>query len=197
MRIMTSTVQNFYKDFYKTITAKNDEDIFAFFTTVEPVLLDCTGTFGNDKLPDLRYSDAVTEDGLTILRIPVKGGSIVFNKYDLGILYITNDLIRKWHLDAIQWIKDFLERFYKKERLSISNNDILLDGKKFCGTAHAFMGGYQIGAVFLSVNNSEKLINKYCVKPSEHKGFTGIPGRYVDDVLKYLKNKSRQWESEK
>lgn len=149
------------------------------------------------ELPELRFNmDYIERTGTMCFPLPMRGGTIVNNVGDVGVLIVSNDLYSNWTKPAMASVQKYLLDFYNIET-EIKGNDMLIDGKKFVGTASGFANGRHVSAMFISMNSDTGwLINKICIKPNEHKGFIGLsefgvcPRQLINRLLTFTK----KWE---
>ena len=142
--------------------------------------------------------DYIQRANVLTLSMPVAGGTIVNNVGDIGLLVISRDMYSKWEIAAMREIVRYLKLRYNIDA-DIVNNDVLIDGKKFIGTACGFVNNNRrLAAMFISMNNDTAwLIDKICIKENKYSGFVGLdkygvcPRKLITRMLRFTK----QWEA--
>ena len=134
---------------------------------------------------------------LSHLFLPVKGGTIVTNVGDIGFFYMTKDLYSMWNTAVEKFLAKYLRNIYGVDTL-VNGNDVLIDYKKFVGTASGFINDWHIFGCFISMNDDTAwLINKICLKESKYKGFVGLnkydvcPRKLIQAIINF----SKRWEA--
>lgn len=190
MKVICTNVSDTLKEFNNIVTQDITQDILGYFiadklTVLRPMWF----------MPAEYNKDYVDRMLIRTIELPVKGGAIVCNEGDLGFLHISNDLYSLWNT-ALQ--KD-LVRYLKNYGINAisQGNDVLIDDKKFVGTASGFINNKHLCAAFISMNTDTAwLINKICLKDTKYKGFTGLneynicTRKIINCVLKF----SKRWE---
>lgn len=186
MRILKSTLDRMIPDI--VTNSKLKEDFIGYLISDKPCILDCIWHNNKETLPDVRFNDI----GITVYQVPVSGGTIVLQKGDLGFLHMSNDQYSRWEIAAMQEIQKFLARVYNISS-DIVGNDLLIDGDKVIGSANGLINNHRIAALFVSMNSTNNMIEQVCIKPKQHKGFTGLnvdPESLIRKVVFF----SKRWE---
>lgn len=106
--------------------------------------------------------DYCKANNIPIYPIKTHGGAIVSVKGDLSVGICVPESIGVDRTFILNKLKDVL-----KERLGdieIDNNDILVNGKKVCGSASYKKNGMFMFVAHISFNNNKDLIDKICTK---------------------------------
>lgn len=192
MKLIQASVYNTLWMLKNVIDEEPRDDILGYFICDNLFLI--VPQWGKEE----QYNnDYVARVGIPRLELPIKGGTIVCNTGDIGILYITRDMYSMWNLPMQKYIVHYLKTVYGINASTIGN-DILVDNKKFCGTASGFIQNkYHVFGAFFSMNDTTTwLINKICLKESKYDGFVGLdkynvcPKRFINSVINF----SRHWE---
>lgn len=192
MKLLPTTALNTMNEIVRVCANRNSrEDTLGYFVSNQVIILQ------PKYLCEEEYNrNYVERIGLPIIEIPARGGTIVCNTGDLGFLYITEDMHSNWNRPAQKYVARYLRKIYGIDT-EVNNNDVLIDGKKFIGTASGFMRNKHVCAMFISMNNATTwLINKICTKESHYAGFIGLdrysvcPKRLINTVINF----SKHWE---
>lgn len=192
MQTIYTTPINTISELHKVLASSYKGDILGYFVVNQPLIIIPAW---QDKI--IEYNkDYVERTALPRLELPIKGGTIVANMHDLGFLYISDDLYSMWNLALQKHIAEYLHNKYKLNT-SVNNNDVLIDNKKFIGTASGFIENKHVFGIFISMNEDTTwLINKICLKPSNYAGFTGLfaYGVCIREIINLVINFSIDWE---
>lgn len=99
-------------------------------------------------------------NNITILDLGYSGGTIVFGEDDLGISIVLNEKIEQSFLT--EKIAEIITKLFKQ--VTISGNDILIDGYKICGSVYIDKNNKHSYMYQISFNTDIDLIKNICVK---------------------------------
>jgi len=131
--------------------------------------------------------DYCIENNITIHPYLSGGGIIVHQDGDFTYgLSCPENL----HVDAkyiLERTKDILQK-YTNKKVTVDNNDILIDGMKVCGSTTYKQNGLFLILVYFSFNDKTELINAICNKQS------GKPPNHIDFMTREeLKQEVLRW----
>lgn len=169
-------------------------DTFGYLTVTRPAIYSISTIKEGEKQETNDH--IVDTTGIQRIPLPLFGGTIVNNVGDLGFLLVSRDRWSKWEYGAMLFLQKYLVDHYNIST-EIKGNDMLIDGKKFVGTAHGFTQYHRLSAMFVSMNSdTEWLINEVCLKKSKYAGFIGLdkfrvcPKNLINAIVTY----TMQWE---
>lgn len=193
MFIIESSQEKVLQDLQEyAITDKHDT--FGYLTFKYPAIYSIEPV--KDKEKQETNTTFVESAEIQQIPLPLFGGTIVNNAGDLGFLLVSRDRWSKWEYGAMKFLKRYLAKHYGIST-EIKGNDMLIDGKKFVGTAHGFTQYHRLSAMFVSMNSdTEWLIKHVCTKENKHKGFIGLDtfGVCPKKLINAMKNYAIRWE---
>lgn len=197
MTVVQSNFDKFKTDFAEWLTPDTDF-LMGYLICDRVAIWDPVWINPNEEiLPPVRFDqDAIARLGIEVFEMPLAGGTIVNNVGDIGLFVASKDRHSKWEIAAMEDMVQYLKLRYNLDA-TISGNDVLLDDKKFIGTSMGFSTFHRYAAMFISMNDdTDKLIQQICTKPSKHSGFVGLskydvcPRKLITRMLRF----TRKWE---
>lgn len=177
---------------FEYIEKAPSECIDYFFRMMEEkqtgvVFIDSTETFvfsGGSKPYDEAY---VTEHSIPVYPLYTTGGAIVSTPGDFSIGICMPETV----CSDVRFILDGLQAIFSKHinNVTVDGNDILIDGKKICGSVGYHQNGMFCYASHFSFNDNSELIEKICGVSGSVKPVSKIEGLTADT----FKEEVRTW----
>lgn len=101
------------------------------------------------------------ENNIEIFPIHTGGGTIVGSKEDFSLGICTPENLNIDDTLLLNQIKGIIQK-YTNSVVSVEGNDILIDGKKICGSAHYDTDTVNMFVMHISFSNKLELISKIC-----------------------------------
>lgn len=111
---------------------------------------------------DLNYQ-AIEKHGFNVIAYPSNGGSAITQAGDVGFYFGTPRPNDGWALYIMECLRQWLST--KQLHVQISNNDLLIYGRKVLGYTAVTTGSYTASSIFVAMHNSQELIDEICLKP--------------------------------
>ena len=192
MRVIQTDFKKTLNELQTILQKDCEEDVLGYFICDKTNVI--IPAWNNIEKYNEEFVNRVNIDKLFL---PVKGGTIVTNTGDLGFFYMTKDMYSMWNTAIEKFLAKYLQDFYTIDAY-INGNDVLIDNKKFIGTASGFIDNWHVFGCFISMNNDTTwLINKICLKESKYKGFVGLnkydvcPRKLIQAIINF----SKRWEA--
>lgn len=137
-------------------------------------------------------ADYCIENNIPVFPLLANGGTIVHQSGDYSWGVACPD---SFHIDArflLTELKDILQK-HTRGIVSVSGNDILVNGKKVCGSTTYNRNGIFLFIAYFSFNDKSELIEKICNKQSNKApGYIDFITRedFKQEVLQWLTTKS-------
>ena len=133
-------------------------------------------------------------NNIPIIPLGHTGGTIVLNNGDIGF-----GLIWDKRNDWLKGLRTFIAEKLGNRGINatVNKNDILINGKKVCGTATMTKGGMHISCLFFAVQNSLELVKNICFKKMV-KEPTSLSeyGVISDEINRLVVDFTSQWQAE-